>query len=113
MKKAFLITLTALLLTGCGGNTKVHTGTATGYGGDVKVEVKVDKSSKITEIKVDAPDETPTIGGEAAPKVAQSIKEQQSLKVDTVSGATVTSKAVIEAVKNALKEGSITFDGME
>lgn len=113
MKKAFVITLAALLLTGCGGSTTVHTGTAKGYGGDVKVEVKVDDSNKITEIAVDAPDETPAIGGEAAPKVAQSIKDQQSVNVDTVSGATVTSKAVIEAVKNALKGGNVTFDGMK
>lgn len=112
MKKALLLTLAALVLTGCGSSTKVHTGTAEGYGGEIKAEVTVDKSNKITDIKIDASSETPALGGEAAPKVAQSIKDKQSLDVDTVSGATVTSKAVIEAVKNALKTGNITFDGM-
>lgn len=112
MKKAFILTLTTLLLIGCGNNANTYNGKADGYGGEITVQVVVDKDGKITEISVDAPNETPTIGGEAAPKVAESIKEKQSLKVDTVSGATITSKSVIEATRAALKSGNITFDGM-
>ena len=113
MKKALLIALSALLLTGCSGGTSEYTGTAKGYGGDITAKVKVDKNNKITEITIDAPSETPGIGGDAAPKVSQSIVDKQSLNVDTVSGATVTSKAVIEAVRSALKSANITFDGLE
>lgn len=112
MKKAFLLTLIALFLVGCGNTTTNYEGKAEGYGGEVKVQVAVDGNDKITQISVDAPNETPTIGGEAAPKVAQSIVDKQTLNVDTISGATVTSKAVIEATRAALKTGNVTFDGM-
>ncbi len=112
MKKAFLLTLTALLLVGCGSTSTTYDGKAQGYSGEVTVQVAVDSDGKITQIAVEAPNETPAIGGEAAPKVAQSIVDKQSLKVDVISGATVTSKAVIEAVGSALKSGNVTFDGM-
>lgn len=112
MKKALILTLTTLLLIGCGNKVTTYNGKAEGYGGEIAVQVSVDKDGKITNISVEAPNETPTIGGEAAPKVTESIKEKQSLKVDTISGATVTSKAVIEATRAALKSGNITFDGM-
>ncbi len=40
-------------------------------------------------------------------KVAQAIVDAQSVNVDTVSGATLTSNAVIEAVTNALTEAGV------
>lgn len=112
MKKALILTLSALLLVGCGNKTNTYDGKSEGYGGEITVQIAVDKDGKVTEISVDAANETPAIGGEAAPKIAESIKEKQSLNVDTVSGATVTSKAVIEATRDALKKGNLTFDGM-
>lgn len=112
MKKAFILTLTSLLLVGCGNKTSTYDGKAEGYGGEITIQIEVDEDNKITEISVDAPSETPAIGGDAAPQIAESIKEKQSLKVDTISGATVTSKAVIEATRAALKSGNIEFDGM-
>lgn len=112
MKKAILITLTALLLVGCGSKSTTLNGKAQGYGGELSVKVAVEGDGKVTQIAVEAPKETPAIGGAAAPKVAQSIVDKQSLKVDTISGATVTSNAVIEAVRSALKSGNVTMDGM-
>lgn len=114
MKKILsIVALATVVLTGCGSKSTVYTGTAKGYGGDVTVEVKVDEAGAVTDIAVDASSETPTVGGEAAPVVAESIKEKQSLNVDTVSGATVTSNAVIEAAKAALQSGNVTFDGAQ
>jgi len=40
---------------------------------------------------------------EKAEKVTRNILEKQSLDVDTITGATVTSRAIIKAVENALK----------
>ncbi|MBM7615014.1 FMN-binding protein [Alkaliphilus hydrothermalis] len=78
-----------------------HEGFAEGYAGEIKVKVVVAKgairSIDILEIK-----DTPGLGDDAAQQVAQSIIDQQTLSVDTVSGATVSSEGLIAAVKNAL-----------
>lgn len=113
MKKVILLIMASLLLTGCSGGSTTYNGSAKGYGGDVKVQVKVNKDGKIEDIGVEAPNETATVGGEAAPKVVQNIIDNQTLDVDTVTGATVTSNAVINAVNDALKTGNVTFDGIK
>ena len=63
------------------------------------VEVTV-KDHKITDIKItkDVLFKTSRVPGELFPR----IKQAQSLKVDTVTGATVTSKAYLKAIENAL-----------
>lgn len=114
MKKILsVVALAAIVLTGCGSKGNTYTGTAKGYGGDVQVQVTVDSEGKVTDVKVGADSETPTVGGEAAPKVAEAIKEKQSVNVDGVSGATITSNAVKEAATAALKSGNVTFDGVQ
>ena len=79
-----------------------YTGTAFGFMSDITVEVTM-KDNAIAEIKVTENGDTGMIGGAAAPKLAQSIVEQQSLAVDGISGATVTSGAVFSAVTQALE----------
>lgn len=79
-----------------------YKGTGSGFGGDINVEVTV-KSGKITDIKVDAAQETPEVGGAALKKLVEEVKTQQKLDVDTVSGATFSSQGFLDAVKNALK----------
>lgn len=90
-----------------------YTGTAQGYEGEVTVKVTVAKDGTINAIDVDAPDETKEVGGAAAPKVAKSIISNQSLAVDTVSGATITSNAVISATEAALKEAGIDTEALK
>lgn len=91
----------------------VYTGTEKGFGGDVTVEVTVSEDGSISAITVDASNETPDIGGAAGPKVGESIVESQSLAVDTVTGATVTSTAVITAVTNALTEAGVDVEALK
>jgi len=45
--------------------------------------------------------------GAEAEKIVGSIVEAQSLEVDVVSGATVSSKAILKAVENALRENAL------
>lgn len=78
-----------------------------GFGGDVTVTVTVDESGKVTAVDVAADGETPDLGGKAAPKMAQAILDSQSLAVDTVSGATITSQAVLTATEAALSQAGI------
>ena len=86
-----------------------HPGTyeasARGFGGDVNVSVTVDKHN-ITDIQVTGDHETENIGSVAIEMVGDRIMEAQDTDVDTISGATVTSMAVVTAASTALGEAA-------
>ena len=67
-----------------------YTGKAPGKNGDVTVEVTL-TSDAIKEVKVTEHQETAGIADPALETVPGEIVDAQSLKVDTVSGATITS----------------------
>lgn len=75
---------------------------AKGMKSDIELEVVV-AEGKIKEIKVVKQDETPELF-EKAKAVINSIIEKQSTEVDTVATATVSSKAIIEAVSKVLEK---------
>ncbi len=77
------------------------TGTAQGINGDVTVEVTLTKDT-IYSVTVTEQQETEGIGDKAIAAVPGEIVAANSTQVDAVSGATVTSNAIIEAVKNAI-----------
>jgi fumarate reductase flavoprotein subunit len=79
-----------------------YSAAAKGHASDVTVTLTVDAGGRITGLTVQANGETPKIGGEAAPKMAENILASQRLDCDTVSGATVTSQAILRAVEDAL-----------
>ena len=79
----------------------VYEGTGAGLNGQIKVSVTV-SGGKITEVKVLEHSETAGISDPAIEKIPAAIVEAQSADVDIVSGATFTSKGIIDAVKNAL-----------
>lgn len=92
----------------------VYEGTGAGLNGQIKVSVTV-SGGKITEVKVLEHSETAGISDPAIEKIPAAIVEAQSADVDIVSGATFTSKGIIEAVKNALnpdeaKEATMPFE---
>lgn len=76
-------------------------GTAKGNNGDVKAVVTFD-GDKISKIDLEH-EETEGLGDKAADSLVEKIIADNSVSVDTVSGATVTSTAVIEAVKAAIE----------
>ncbi|MFM9414387.1 FMN-binding protein [Peptococcus simiae] len=86
------------------GNLKdgTYTGSAEGYSGLVTVEVTV-KDNKIVDLKVLSHTETPGYYEKGA-GVIQAILAKGSLEVDTISGATLTSRAIIEAATDALSK---------
>ena len=78
-----------------------YEGSANGFGGRITVRVTV-KDKAITAIDiVSAPGETEPFFSRAK-GVIDSILSSQSADVDTVSGATYSSRGIIAAVKNAL-----------
>lgn len=110
----FLLFLTVFssVLLGCStdstqeNNGTKGTATTAGYGGDVTVNVVV-SGTNISKVDVDAPGETATIGGEAATQIAEEIVSKQSLAIDAISGATITSTAVLKAAEEALKNAGM------
>jgi len=79
----------------------VHTGQGTGIGGMVTVTVTVENGA-IAQVVVDNHTETPGLSDPAIAQVPEAIVAANSPEVDTVAGATITSEAIMEAVKNAL-----------
>ena len=78
-----------------------------GFGGEVETYVTIDGEGKITAITVRDSQETEDVGGkltaEGSDFLQALIDNQDDLtKVDTVSGATLTSNALIKAVDYAL-----------
>ncbi len=57
---------------------------------------------KIVAASIEGKDETPTVGGAALEELEKKIVEAGSADFDAVSGATVTSTGVQDAVKAAL-----------
>ena len=90
-----------------------YTAAAAGYGGDVTVTLTIDENGKITDGKVNATTETDKIGQVAAPEVMQAIIDGNTVEVETVSGATMTSKAIIEASKDCLKQAGVGVEVKE
>ncbi|WP_282926936.1 flavocytochrome c [Helcococcus kunzii] len=92
------------------GNT--FEGVSKGYAGDVKAIVTIE-DGEIKDIKVEAEKETPTIGGAASEKLAEQIVKSNSTKVEAVSGATMTSNALIEAVNQAIKAAGLNPEDLK
>lgn len=86
------------------------TGRAQGNGGMVEAEV-IATPDKIISVEVTGEAETVGIGTVAIEEIPSAIVEAQSLEVDGVSGATVTSDAIKEAVRQALESAGFDPDG--
>ena len=80
-----------------------YIGVGKGFGGDVKVKVTMD-GDKIAKIEVLEHAETAGVSDPAFAGIPEAIIAAQSTEVDAVTGATYTSKALIEAVNNALAQ---------
>jgi len=78
-----------------------YQGTAAGLHGDISLTVTVTKG-KIAAIAVDAQEETAGVSDLAFTRVPADIIKKQSTTVDAVAGASVSSKAIMAAVGNAL-----------
>lgn len=80
--------------------TRSTTATAAGFGGTVTVTVTL-SGGAIAEVVAEGPSETEGIGSLAIEKLPPKMVEQNSVEVDALSGATITSKAVLAAAREA------------
>ena len=72
-------------------------------GGEIKVKVTMD-GNKIAKIEVLSHGETPAFFEKVNPSLLDAMVAANSAEVDTVAGATCSSKGLIEAVKDALSK---------
>jgi fumarate reductase flavoprotein subunit len=83
-----------------------YEGTGDGFGGAIKAVVTVDEKV-ITAIELTGEGETPAIGGAAIPELQEAYVGKASAdEVDGVTGATLTSTGVKEAVEKALAQAA-------
>ncbi|KPU43753.1 urocanate reductase precursor [Oxobacter pfennigii] len=87
-------------------------GTANGMQGPITVSITV-KDSKITAIEFKKNSETPNVAVVAVERIPKQIIEHQSLSVDTVTGATLASYGIINAVANAAKAAGLDVDALK
>lgn len=119
MKKKISAFLASMLLLGSIGGAAMAEGmtpgtyeaAAQGFHGDVKLSVTVD-AEKITAIDILEHSETEGIGAAALPKLVEAVLANQTIGVDSVAGATVTSEAFKAAMTDALTQAGADMDKM-
>lgn len=87
----------------------IYYGTAEGYKGDIKVAVVIQDKTLKAILVTEKQDDEPFITN--AMDVLKNMMKKQSTDVDTVSGATYSSKGLIGAVKAAFEEARKTTAG--
>ncbi len=85
------------------GATGAYTAEAQGNNGPVAVSVTFEDGA-ISAVEVTAHQETPGLCERPIAEIPEAIVKNQSLAVDTVSGATNTSKAILDAVEDCVKQ---------
>lgn len=80
-----------------------YTAVGKGMGGEIEILVTFSKDA-ITEVKVGKHNETPGIGDAPIEKIPAAIVKNQSLMIDAVSGATITSDAILSGVADCVKQ---------
>lgn len=115
MTKKTLSMLLALVMTLCLGVTAFaedYTATAKGFGGDVTVTLTIE-DGKLTNVQAEGPDETAGIGTMAIEQLPGAMVERNSVEVDAVASATVTSTAVLAAAADALGQSGVTLEAAQ
>lgn len=115
---AIFICLLAVLLTACGTKEKnynisdsgswkdgTYTESAKGKKGDFDVTVII-LEGKISDIQIGDNKETSDLGGKAIDELPDEMIKGQTYEVDAVSGATITSNGIKDAVARCLEQAS-------
>ena len=114
-KNVFALLLALMLVVSCSAmamTAGTYEAEAQGMMGMVKVAVTVNDTA-IENVEVVAHNETPGLSDPAIANVPAAIVAQQSLAVDTASGATVTSKAILAAAEAALSAAGADVEALK
>lgn len=106
MKKQLATAMAVLLCLFSCAYAETFSGSATGFHGPVNVSIELE-DKEIKAVNILENNETYRVGEAAFPILTESIVSNQSL-ADVVTGATITSRAVNNAVIEALKTADLT-----
>lgn len=80
-----------------------YKGTADGRNGPITVSVTV-TAKAVKKVAIDSHSETPGISDSALKDIPAAIAKKNTLKVDAISGSTVTCNGIINAVADAISK---------
>ena len=107
MKKLFALCLALMLLiSSTAALAETGTAAAKGFGGDVTVTLTA-KNGLLADIVITGDAETPSIGGAAMTTLAETMLKKNTVAVDAIAGATITSNAVLAAAADALAQTGV------
>ena len=112
MKKllsSIYIILSVISLASCKQATNelaTYASTVTGMGGEITIEVTFNQDT-IQDINILSDNETAGVGDKALELMCNKVLTTQSISVDTVSGATISSTAFLSAVKETIKQANL------
>jgi fumarate reductase flavoprotein subunit len=86
--------------------------TEKGFGGDITVTVTV-TDTEITEVAIVGDNETEGLGSVAVAELGDKIIAAQTPNVDSISGATVSSTAIIKAATKALEAAGADIEALD
>ena len=116
MKRIAFVLVLMLALLSCTGALAMTSGTyeaeAEGRNGAVKVAVTVSETA-IESVEVVAHSETAGIADPALERIPAAIVEGQTLAVDAVATATITSNAILSAAEKALAAAGADIDALK
>ena len=104
-----LCLLLALSVVPAMAETVTGTASAMGLNGEVTVTVEL-TDGVITSVTAEGAQETPGIGSVAIEQLPALMAQNNTINVDAVSGATITSNAILTAVREALKNAGVNPD---
>jgi len=100
----FLLSLTVLGCVSLGRRSdapEVYEGTAQGYRGPIRVQVRISEGS-ITEVFIVDSEEDSFVGGAAMEELLDMVILYNTTDIDAISGATESSRGFLEAIENAI-----------
>lgn len=104
LAKSLLVFMMCLSLGACKSTpSETFTSTQKGFGGDVVVTLTME-GEKITKVEITGDNETENIGKKAIEELPAIILEAQNAEIDVISGATITSNAVMAGVQDCLNQ---------
>jgi len=116
VKKVLSIVLVLMLAIGCLNlalaEEKVFEATTPGHNAPITVAVTVD-GDKIAKVEVTSENETIGVGKVAIDRMTQRIVDEQSLAVDVITGASITSRAILRGAEAALADSGLDLDALK